>query len=113
MVTEQIANDANNDAAPASQQAPASIAVAAQQVAQPAADQSFSKNDFKFLVYLLVDLKKLCVKLNNYFDADVAPTMRSCGVKDISFLKGNLILQLFNILNTHTHTHTHTRFFCC
>lgn len=84
MINQNIVDDAKNDTAPL-QQASVSV-VTTQQVAQPA-DQSFSKNDFKFLLYLLVDLKKLCVKLNNYFDADVAPTMRSCGVKDISFLK--------------------------
>jgi hypothetical protein len=37
---------------------------------------------------LISDIKKLNGKLPNFFDAYVAPLMRSCGVKEIGLIKG-------------------------
>jgi hypothetical protein len=45
--------------------------------------------DMKFFIHLTSDVKKLCEKLPNFFDAYVASMMRSCGVKEISPIKGS------------------------
>ena len=45
-------------------------------------------SDLKLLVYLMADIKKLCDRLPNFFDGNVAPLMRASGVKEIGFVKG-------------------------
>lgn len=50
--------------------------------------QQWSDGDIKFLVLLMSDVNKLCDRLPNFFDGNVAPLMRACGVKEIAFLKG-------------------------
>ena len=45
-------------------------------------------NDLKLLVYLISDIRKLCDRLQNFFDGNVAPLMRASGVKEIGFVKG-------------------------
>jgi hypothetical protein len=46
--------------------------------------------DLKLFSFLIADIKKLCEKLPNFFDAYVAAQMRLCGVKEIGSLKGKL-----------------------
>ena len=48
--------------------------------------------DLRFLIYFMVDIRKLCERLPNFFDGNVAPLMRASGVKEIGFVKGNKVL---------------------
>ena len=45
-------------------------------------------SDLKLLVYLMADIKKLCDRLPNFFDGNVAPLRRASVVKEIGFVKG-------------------------
>jgi hypothetical protein len=45
--------------------------------------------DLTFFAHLISDIKQLCKKLPNFFDAYVASLMRSCGVKEIGLIKGS------------------------
>ena len=53
--------------------------------------QVSNEADLKILLYLTADIKKLCDRLPNYFDGNVAPLMRASGLKEIGFVKGKLV----------------------
>lgn len=51
-------------------------------------------SDLKLLVYLIADIKKLCDRLPNFFDGNVAPLMRASGVKEIGFVKESMSISI-------------------
>ena len=51
-------------------------------------------DDLKLLVYLMADIKKLCDRLPNFFDGNVAPLMRAPGVKEIGFVKESISISI-------------------
>jgi hypothetical protein len=51
-------------------------------------------SDLKLLVYLMADIKKLCDRLPNFFDGNVAPLMRASGVKEIGFVKESMSISI-------------------
>ncbi len=57
--------------------------------------QPSNEADLKLLMYLMVDVKKLCDRLPNFFDGNVAPLMRASGVKEIAFVKGRFMIDFY------------------
>lgn len=52
------------------------------------------EDSLAYNVYLMVDLKRLCHKLPNFFDANIAPIMRQSGIKEISILNEAFLISI-------------------